>query len=186
MIQPLIITTLPVVFLIVLFGGKELLHRKKICMGGKPPINKTLFYFSKYLVPGLWLVMILHSRGINLSFYNVPSSIKGISFFLWIVGFTLLFIGRFGLGSSFRIDSPKEKTDLKVNGLFKYSRNPMYVGMHATLLASVIYTANPIFLLICLFVIGVHHKIILAEEQFLQNNFGHEFTNYCSRVRRYL
>jgi protein-S-isoprenylcysteine O-methyltransferase Ste14 len=105
---------------------------------------------------------------------------------LWAAGYLLLFIGRFGLGSSFRIGSPREPTGLKVTGLFAWSRNPMYIGVYATLVAAVLYTLNPILLVAALFVMAVHHRIVLAEERYLASAFGSEYTNYCRRVRRYL
>jgi protein-S-isoprenylcysteine O-methyltransferase Ste14 len=116
----------------------------------------------------------------------VPGSLKWVSLCLWVSGFLLLFIGRLGLGDSFRIGSPKESTSLKLNGLFRFSRNPMYLGVYATLLASVVYTLNPILLLVGIFIVVVHHRIVLAEEQHLRKEFGQEYTDYCSRVRRYL
>ncbi len=62
----------------------------------------------------------------------------------------------------------------------------MYVGVYETLLASVLYTLNPIILFIGIFAVAVHHRIILAEEQHLRKVFGEEYMDYCSRVRRYL
>jgi protein-S-isoprenylcysteine O-methyltransferase Ste14 len=97
-----------------------------------------------------------------------------------------LFIGRFGLGNAFRIGSPKGSTSLKVDGLFSFSRNPMYLGVYATLIAAVLYTLNPVLLIIGAYVVIVHHKIVLAEEQYLQKVFGGQYTEYCHHVRRYL
>ena len=186
MIESLVVTLFPVLFLVVLFGGGGLLRRKNIDMDGAPPIHKTLFYSSKYAILAMWLAMVVHAWGLRLSFVDVPKPLKGISLFLWVAGFTLLFMGRFGLGDSFRIGSPKEATRLKTGGLFRFSRNPMYLGMYATLLASVLYTLNPILLLVTALVIVVHHKIVLAEEEHLRKTFGEEYTTYCRRVRRYL
>jgi len=36
------------------------------------------------------------------------------------------------------------------------------------------------------FVIAVHHRIVLAEENHLRNVFGREYFEYCSRVRQYI
>ncbi|MDD5772985.1 MAG: methyltransferase [bacterium] len=186
MLESLFVTLLPTGFLIVLFGGEELLRRKNIDMGGEPPIGKVLFSSSKYSIILLWAAMVVHSWGINLSFIKVPGLFKWIALFLWISGFGLLFTGRFGLGNAFRIGSPKESTSLKVDGLFRFSRNPMYLGVYTTLLASVLYTLNPFLFVIGIFVVIVHHKIVLAEEQYLQKIFGELYTEYCYHVRRYL
>jgi protein-S-isoprenylcysteine O-methyltransferase Ste14 len=75
---------------------------------------------------------------------------------------------------------------LPVGGLFQFSRNPMYLGVYATILAGVLYTLNPLVLLAGVFVVAVHHRIVLAEEQHLQKTFGAEYADYCRRVRRYL
>jgi protein-S-isoprenylcysteine O-methyltransferase Ste14 len=62
----------------------------------------------------------------------------------------------------------------------------MYLGVYITILASIVYTLNPIFLAIGIFIVFVHHRIVLAEEQYLLNAFGEEYKEYCARVRRYI
>jgi len=66
------------------------------------------------------------------------------------------------------------------------SRNPMYVGVYLTIIASALYTTNPLVILLGVFVIAVHHRIVLAEEKHLRNMFGREYSEYCSCVRQYL
>jgi protein-S-isoprenylcysteine O-methyltransferase Ste14 len=186
-IEAFVVTLFPMAFLAVLFGGGELFRRRQIDMDGDAPIDKSVFYASKYLIVVVWMAMVLDSWGIDLSFpYNAPAPLKRAALLIWAVGFALLFIGRFGLGSSFRIGSPRESTELRVDGLFRFSRNPMYLGVYATLLAGVLCTLNPVVLLAGIFVVAVHHRIVLAEEQYLQGAFGEEYANYCHRVRRYL
>lgn len=186
MIESLAVTLLPTMFLIVLFGGEELFRRKNIDMDGEPPIDKTLFYLSKYSILVMWGGMVVQSWGIHLAFIPLPERLKGVALSIWVVGFALLFMGRFRLGESFRLGSPKERTRLQVKGLFRFSRNPMYFGMYATLLAAVLYTLNPILFCVGIFVVAVHHRIVLAEERHLQKVFGEEYTEYCGWVRRYL
>ncbi len=186
MIEALIITLLPLGFMIVLFAGEKVLRKKNIDMGGYPPIDKVHFSSSKYSILLLWAAMVAHGWGISLSFMKTPEFLKWMSLCLWVSGFAFLFIGRLGLGDSFRIGSPKECTNLKVDGLFRFSRNPMYLGMYATLLASVLYTLNPLLLIIGAYVVRVHHRIVLAEEQHLQKVFGGQYAEYCNHVRRYL
>lgn len=186
MVEPIVVTLFPVLFLAILFGGGALLRRKNIDMDGEPPIDRRIFYISKYSILGLWVTMVMQSWGINLAFVKVPGLLRWVSLCLWIAGFMLLFIGRLGLADSFRIGSPKENTLLKVNGLYRFSRNPMYLGVYGTVIASVLYTLNPVLFLAGVFGVAVHHKIVLAEEQYLQTAFGDEYAKYCRRVRRYL
>ena len=151
-------------------------------------LTEGFFHVSKYSILILWGAMVLQGivGALTFPFHQSAGNIEKGFPGLWASGFMLLFIGRFGLGDSFRIGSPNESTNLKVNGLFRFSRNPMYLGVYATLLASVFYTLNPILFFVGIFVAAVHHEIVLAEEKHLRQVFGEEYMDYCSRVRRYL
>lgn len=186
MLERLVATVPPVVFLIVLFGGDALFHRRNIDQDGDPPINRALFFGSKYLIVLVWAAMLLQVWGIGFSVLTAPQWLRWIALGLWVAGFALLFIGRFGLGASFRLGSPRETTAFKADGLFRVCRHPMYVGVYATLLAGVIGTMNPLVLIVAAFVAAVHHRIVLAEEEYLRTAFGGEYEAYCRRVRRYL
>jgi protein-S-isoprenylcysteine O-methyltransferase Ste14 len=186
MVEPVVVTILPALFLIVLFGGGALARRKNIDMDGEAPIDRRVFYVSKYSIVLIWTAMVLRGWGVDLSVAAAPGILRWVALCLWVFGFTLLFIGRLGLGAHFRIGSPKENTGLIVDGIFGLSRNPMYVGVYATILASICYTLNPIVFLIGVFVVVVHHRIVVAEEQYLLKVVGREYADYCGRVRRYL
>ncbi len=186
MVEPIFVTILPVLFLILLFGGGVLLRRRGIDMDGEPPIDRRPYYVSKYSILILWAAMIMQSWGVDLSFVEIPKLLKWFALCLWVGGFALLLVGRLGLGSSFRVGSARESTRLTVGGLFRLSRNPMYLGMYATLVASAVYCANPILLLLALFIIAVHHAIVRAEERHLHEVFGQDYDAYRARVRRYL
>ena len=155
-------------------------------MQGAPPIDKNLFYLSKLAMIIPWAAMFLQSLGVNLSLIRAPRLLVWISLALWASGFSLAMAGRFGLGSSFRVGCAKEETILRTGGIFGLSRNPIYVGLNATLLASALYTLNPLVLLVGAGVSAVHHRIILAEEACLRRTFGEKYEEYCRRVGRYI
>ncbi len=186
MIEALALTIPAAGFLIVLFAGGSLFQRKKINQDGDAPINRTVFYASKYSIIAIWVAMILQSWGIGISLFEVPRLIQAIGLVSWFSGFALLYIGRYEMGNSFRLGKPKERTDLRTDGLFRLSRNPMYIGMYATVIASALYTLNPVVIILGVFVISIHHSIVLAEERHMQKVFGREYLDYRTRVRRYI
>jgi protein-S-isoprenylcysteine O-methyltransferase Ste14 len=186
MIEAALVTVLPAGFLIIIFGGGALFLQKKIEQDGEAPIDRALFYASKYSIIVLWGAMALAGWGIGFSPVQVPRLLQLIALAFWFAGFGLLYLGRFTLGDSFRLGTPKEDTRLKTDGLFRLSRNPMYVGVYATIVASSLYTLNPVVILLGAFVAAVHHSIVLAEENHMQKVFSREYPEYCSRVRRYI
>jgi protein-S-isoprenylcysteine O-methyltransferase Ste14 len=186
MIEAVAVTAIPIGFLTVLFGGGAAFRRRTIDQDGEAPIHRGLFFVSKYAILAVWAAMALASWGFEYRVLEPPSVVSRVALALWGLGFLLLFLGRFELGSSFRLGTPKESTSLKAAGLFRVSRNPMYLGVYATIVASVLSTMNPVVLLLGVFVVAVHHRIVLAEEEHMRRAFGREYGDYCRRVRRYV
>jgi protein-S-isoprenylcysteine O-methyltransferase Ste14 len=72
-------------------------------------------------------------------------------------------------------------------GVYRWTRNPMYLGMAVLLLAWGLWLANGAALaVISLFVAYLNRFQIAPEERALQARFGDEFTAYRARVRRWL
>lgn len=186
MLEPVLVVAFPLLFLAVLAGGRISMRRRGIDMEGRPPIDRTLFLLSKSAMIIPWAAMVAQGFGVDLALTRVPQVLKGMSLGLWIAGWGLLLAGRLGLGGSFRVGCPKEETTLRTDGIFRYTRNPMYVGLDATLLAASLYTLNPLVLIAGIGIAGVHHRIILAEEECLRKMRGQDYDEYCRRVGRYL
>ena len=108
---------------------------------------------------------------------------------LWLIGAAILlwsfwnFLAQ-GRGTPAPIDPPRE---LVAVGFYRYTRNPMYVGMLLALLAFSVVLASPASLLILpAFVVYMNRFQIVPEERELARNFGIEFQAYRARVRRWL
>lgn len=82
---------------------------------------------------------------------------------------------------------PETASALVSSGVYKLTRNPMYLGFATVLIAWSIFLAWPPALLGVLgFVIYMNLFQIGPEERALASLFGRDFTQYCSRVRRWL
>lgn len=90
----------------------------------------------------------------------------------------------FGRGTPAPIDAPKK---LVVRGLYRYARNPMYVGVLAVILGWALLFRALSLLPYAMLVAGCFQAfIVLYEELHLRAEFGREYDEYCSRVGRWL
>ncbi len=72
------------------------------------------------------------------------------------------------------------------NGLYRFSRNPMYVAYFVFFLGCALLVQSVLLLLFLAAFQLSAHWIILAEERWCLEKFGPEYRLYCARVRRYL
>jgi protein-S-isoprenylcysteine O-methyltransferase Ste14 len=77
--------------------------------------------------------------------------------------------------------------DLVTEGLFRHTRNPMYVGKFLMILgAGVASNSWPALLAITAAYSFMYQAVTLAEEAYLRQKFGPAFDDYCRRVPRWL
>lgn len=81
----------------------------------------------------------------------------------------------------------KDVSALVTTGVYRYTRNPMYLGMALVLLGcAVTVGAATAFIIPPLFMVIIHYRFILPEEQMLRELFPQEFPAYCTQVRRWI
>ncbi|AZQ57920.1 isoprenylcysteine carboxylmethyltransferase family protein [Maribacter sp. MJ134] len=81
---------------------------------------------------------------------------------------------------------PSKTTQLVTNGLYKFSRNPMYLGMLLMLLAWGLKLGNAFNVLLASgFVFYMNRFQIIPEEKILGNKFGKEYARYVTKTRRW-
>jgi len=82
---------------------------------------------------------------------------------------------------------PDSATSLVVSGIYRLTRNPMYLGFLLVLLGWAIFLSNALaFLFLPAFIIYMNRFQIEPEEKALTSLFGQQFVAYTSRVRRWL
>jgi protein-S-isoprenylcysteine O-methyltransferase Ste14 len=83
--------------------------------------------------------------------------------------------------------APQKSSTLIVNGPFKLTRNPMYLGMAALLLGWALVLENPLALLgPILFVMYITRFQIIPEERILTEKWGELYTAYLIKTKRWL
>ncbi len=153
---------------------------------GKTTINPILFYSGKTCGYITWLIFLLSFMNIRIVSNNSLTGFDYIAFGTMTIGLLAVIFSLINLGNSTRLGLPSDNTEFKSNGLYKLSRNPMYLGFNLLTLSSMIYFFNIIIALLGIYSMIIYHLIILGEERFLQNRFGADYLNYKKKVRRYM
>ena len=83
--------------------------------------------------------------------------------------------------------SPEKSTTIVRSGPYRFTRNPMYLGIALLLSAFCLYLANPVSLAaVVVFVAYITRFQILPEERLLLAKFGEAYAQYARSVRRWL
>lgn len=84
-------------------------------------------------------------------------------------------------------DVHKPTTAISVDGIYRFSRNPMYVSL-ALLYLGIACWVNSLWILLLLVpvLVVVDQGVIKREERYLEKKFGDEYLRYKSQVRRWI
>ncbi len=145
----------------------------------------------KILPPVYFLAAVLLMVGLNYfvpvqTILNAPITYSGagmIAFGLFIVMWPAVTFGKVGTP----IKPFEDSTRLVTNGMYRITRNPMYLGMVVVLLgiAVLLGNASP-FLIAPMFGWLIQTKFVKFEEALLEKTFGDEYLRYKQKVRRWL
>jgi len=104
----------------------------------------------------------------------------GVTAFVYSSGL----FARIGKGTPVPAEPPKR---LVSSGLFRYSRNPIYVAYAAVLVGEFLWFGHAALLgYIALYFLAVQAVILWWEEPVLRRRFGEDYAAYTQRVRRWL
>ncbi len=149
---------------------------------GKPPISTRLFLLAKFSMGLSFLCVILEAWMGNPRRSLV---LTAVFLCLWVGGSLLVVVSVHKLGKNLRMGIPADQTALVTSGVYGFSRNPIYLGIFSLLTASLLFALSWLNIVAVFTAVILHHRIILAEEDYLAQRFP-EFESYRASVRRYL
>ena len=165
---------LPIIFIrygILGILGKEALKRAAFF---PPTQGKEKLAYWVYQITTLSLMIVLIFVKTNLE-----DIIGYMGLGVYITGIILY------ITAIVQFAKPKQN-GLNAKGLYRISRNPMYVAFFLYFLGCSMLTGSELLLVILIvFQISVHY-LILSEERWCIRQFGEEYIKYMSQVRRYI
>jgi protein-S-isoprenylcysteine O-methyltransferase Ste14 len=136
-----------------------------------------LSYFIGILIVGQDRLLVMATEA--------PSKIivLGASFGLFI--FSVLFIqGKMGFAVS--ANTFGKPNHLVTEGLFQYSRNPIYLAFWMPLLSISVVSIPASLVALALYVVSMNLTVLRTEERDLKNLFGQIYLDYAQKVPRWI
>jgi protein-S-isoprenylcysteine O-methyltransferase Ste14 len=156
--------------------------RSRVSLAGKPTIPRFLFFLAKLCVSISMLCLLIE---LEWGRPRVSLTVLVPFLVLWLGGTFILAVSFHKLGTNLRMGIPTEQTSLVTSGIYRMSRNPIYLGLDCLMAASLIYAFSLLNLVAVIEAVLLHHRIILAEEKFLAERFQ-EYGVYRESTPRYL
>ncbi len=118
---------------------------------------------------------------------HLPAGERFVGFCVGMLGDTIFLLSVLSMKDSWRAGIPdKDETELVTTGIYRFSRNPAFLGFDLMYIGVLLLYGNLLTLGFSVFAIIMLHLQILQEERYLVNTFGVPYQEYCSHVSRYL
>lgn len=131
----------------------------------------------------IWMHLNLNNRLKLWNSYII--SISGLFFI--IIGVTFFILAAITMKNSWRVGIDKStKSKLIIEGIYKYSRNPAFVGFYLMFIGLFLVYTDVITCGVMLLNIYAMNKLVIEEEKHLEEVFGKEYINYKNKTPRYL
>lgn len=164
-------------FLLVRFGLLSLLNKKAAQRAGHfvPLLGREKAAYWLYQISNMAIVACICTSKIKYTlawlFYT------GVA--VYIAGLLLLIV------SVVNFAAPAEN-GISQNGLYRFSRNPMYLAYFVFFIGCDLMAQSLLLLAFILLFQITAHWIILSEERWCIENFGETYLQYMEKVRRYI
>jgi len=146
------------------------------------------FTFALTVIVAMLGVIPTENRGFLAPISLLENSIvDSVGWLILCLVFVLVVVAQVQMGKAWRISvDPEQTTKLVSNGLFQWSRNPIFVGMRGWYLG--IFLVMPNALTLLLWVLGdlLIQLQVRLEEAYLIETFSDEYHAYMTTVRRWL
>ena len=118
---------------------------------------------------------------------HLPANARFTGFLMGLLGDGIFLLSVLCMKDSWRAGIPdKDRTELVTTGIYRYSRNPAFLGFDLMYAGVLLLYGNLLTLGFSVFAMVMLHLQILQEERYLVEAFGAPYQAYCRQVFRYL
>jgi protein-S-isoprenylcysteine O-methyltransferase Ste14 len=147
----------------------------------------VVFFVATILVAAMAAFWPAALERVDLLYARRRTTLLGPGIGLGIVAAWLVWRGQTAMEGSWRIGiEPAERTELVTRGLFRFCRNPIYLGLQVALVGFFLMIPGYLTTILGLQGLMLLHVQTRLEEQYLLSCHGARYIEYCAGVGRFL
>lgn len=130
--------------------------------------------------------VIYQISNVAIFIYILLLDVKSTPVLVFLAGLIIYVAGLLVLTMSIISFAKPAMNGFNKEGIYRFSRNPMYVSYFIYFIGCCILTKSSLLFIFVLFFQLTAHLIIISEERWCIEKFGTEYLEYMKKVRRYL
>lgn len=162
---------------------KQSIKTNQMGVGNKP---RRVLLIERIMSIATFLTIVFEVGSILLVKNYLPEALRIGGIIIGGVAVLFFAAATITMKNSWRVGIPEEKTALVTEGIYRWSRNPAFVGFDLLYLSIGLMFFNVPLAVISIWAAGMLHLQILQEEEHMEKMFGEEYVEYKKHTMRYL
>ena len=166
----------------IVIQKRQCIKTNQMGMGNKPRkvlLIERVMSVATVLTVVLGLASILQAPVMDMAGVRIAGILAGTLAVIIFAAATIT------MKDSWRVGIPEEKTSLVTKGIYRWSRNPAFVGFDLLYLAMCLMFFNIPLVVVSVWAAVMLHLQILQEEEHMSKSFGREYEEYKMHTLRY-
>jgi len=161
---------------------RQSIKTNQMGVGNKP---RRVLLIERIMSIATVLTIVFEVSSILLVKNDLPEALRIGGIIIGVVAVLCFAAATITMKNSWRVGIPEEKTVLVTKGIYRWSRNPAFVGFDLLYLSICLMFFNVPLVVISIWAAVMLHLQILQEEEHMEKMFGEEYVEYKKHTKRY-
>lgn len=166
----------------IIIQNKQSIKTNQMGIGNKP---KRVLIIERIMSVATILTFIVGVCSIFCVKSFIMTELRNAGIVIGVIAVLFFALATITMKNSWRVGIPEEKTTLITNGIYKWSRNPAFVGFDLLYFSICLMFFNIPLLLVSIWAAIMLHLQILQEEEHMHKMFGSAYDEYKKHTFRY-
>ncbi len=169
-------------FVKIIIQNRQSIKTNQMGIGNKP---KKVLIIERIMSVATVLTCIVGVCSIFCIKNFIITELRNAGIMIGVVAVVFFALATITMKTSWRVGIPEEKTTLITNGIYKWSRNPAFVGFDLLYFSICLMYFNIPLVVVSVWAAVMLHLQILQEEEHMHKLFGSTYDEYKKQTCRY-